>query len=448
MLDSPLHGRLAAWSRWTIVGSTLLFPIAPRIAELCFVLHVVSVALQVRWRERLARRATWYLAATLLPLILWSSIHVNEVWGYGRHSWSHPITYPVEWWDLTPFLVVLFVLALRPLPVREAKAFLWALTATIPLAFCFGAVQQRMTTQWTWLVGTPSFPLIKLALSPVHRLRVDGGYYNANGLGLGITYSFVAAMALLVLDARLAPAGASPSPWRRRFLIACLASSVLLLCWSGSRAAWLWFCFLVIASSLRWRLDPRATLLPLLAGVLLVFLSVRDFGSWTTGARAVVPNVVWERIEGGNKETVASEASWRLRAFACAAELIRERPWSGWGLGSFAPECERRLRRETNHAHNLELQIASELGVPYLALLSALFAWLLWGLLALLGPESDLQSRVLVFSLFLLVATPLALGQLALQTAHSTRLAVPFWVLAGGAASWILSAPRHGRRLQ
>jgi len=360
-VSNPLHrASLSDWSRWTIAAAILLFPLAPRPAEGAFVAYVVLVGLQVRWRESFAGRRRWAFAATLLALFGWATVHVHEVWGYGRHTWRYPLVYPVDWWDIGPFLIALLVLAGRPLPNREARAILWALAATVPLSFAFGVVQHQMTNRVSWILGTPSLPLVRLLVNPIDRLRVDGGYYNPPGLGFGMIFSFLAVMALLALERRAGPDSGPLSRWRRRFLIACVPMSVLLICWSGSRAAWLWFCAVVVGSSLRWRLDPRKTLLPLAVGLSLVLLAAHDFGPWTARARVVVPDVIWQRIEGGDPETVASDMPWRLRAFSCAAELIREKPLTGWGLGGYAPECERRLGVTLNHAHNVELQLKDE----------------------------------------------------------------------------------------
>jgi O-antigen ligase len=96
---------------------------------------------------------------------------------------------------------------------------------------------------------------------------------------------------------------------------------------------------------------------------------------------AVLALVVW--LRGDRLVSAASrESPWKLRAgnFRVAAAMAAEHPWAGVGPGSFG-EAYPRFRRaddnETQHAHDLPLELAAEWGWPAGLFLAALLLALL-----------------------------------------------------------------------
>lgn len=97
-------------------------------------------------------------------------------------------------------------------------------------------------------------------------------------------------------------------------------------------------------------------------------------------------------------------SSQRLDAWKATLHLIEDQPWQGVGWGQFgaawslSPLPERPASR-FNHAHNLPLHLAAELGVPAALLLLGLLAW------ALLAPArdalGDMEGRAVLLMLLL-----------------------------------------------
>jgi len=76
----------------------------------------------------------------------------------------------------------------------------------------------------------------------------------------------------------------------------------------------------------------------------------------------------------------AAGSPWRLRAanFRSAGEMIADHPWTGVGLGGFGevyPQYRRPSDNETQHVHDLPLELCAELGLPAGILCSAIFFW-------------------------------------------------------------------------
>jgi O-antigen ligase len=166
---------------------------------------------------------------------------------------------------------------------------------------------------------------------------------------------------------------------------------------------------------------------PVLLCCVLVILAGGSFGWLTRASRVVVPQIVWGRIMG-HEELRISRVSWRVEVFECGIALTAERPLLGWGIGGMAPECEERLGHRVNHAHNIVLQLSSELGIPFALLATALMGFVLAASARAIARLPDRDERLLYWGLFLMALAVLLLSQIALAVMHSTRLEIIFWL--------------------
>ena len=161
-------------------------------------------------------------------------------------------------------------------------------------------------------------------------------------------------------------------------------------------------------------------------GLMLVF-----FTSTTPGNRA--PTTGFTRV-GAAAKTQDQSATFRLNLWKSAAELARQRPISGWGLGSYRYESARPgLVTTTVFAHNVYLQLAAEAGLGALAL------WLgflgLWARRAFRGSSHLPPEGRLAFAA--------AAGGVASIAAHSLvdsdlsyfGLGLAFFLVLGAAAN-------------
>jgi len=78
------------------------------------------------------------------------------------------------------------------------------------------------------------------------------------------------------------------------------------------------------------------------------------------------------------------QSAWRLRAgnYRIAGEMIADHPWRGVGFGSFGevyPQYRRPDDNESQHVHNIALELVAELGIPGGLLVGVLFFGLFTG---------------------------------------------------------------------
>ena len=115
----------------------------------------------------------------------------------------------------------------------------------------------------------------------------------------------------------------------------------------------------------------------------------------------VAPSRYWERIGSITLDAEAMDTSSlvRYQNIFIAAQIAKDHPLFGTGLDTF-PRVKQRYVGEDYLGgnlvtHNTYLQMASELGIPFLALFMAFNIWLVWRLAIVPWGESDVASQEL-----------------------------------------------------
>ena len=220
---------------------------------------------------------------------------------------------------------------------------------------------------------------------------------------------------------------------RRRWLLGCVCSAPLLatLLATGSRTGILSLAlivFVLLVRSDRVRTWPaRRWLALLLAALPLAWLALSSF----------------------TRSTAQPAISQRLALWRDSIEIISQHPWFGvgWGQLNFAwtlTPLPHRAPDVFDHAHNLPLHLAAELGLPLAFLVLVVLAVSLWrARLAMQGATGGsialLMSIMLLHSLF---EYPLWFSYFLLPTAILLS-----WFLIADADAKVLAAPapQHGR---
>jgi O-antigen ligase len=83
-------------------------------------------------------------------------------------------------------------------------------------------------------------------------------------------------------------------------------------------------------------------------------------------------NVAAQEITLGRTASASGSFAWRLELWPMVIELVIQHPWTGIGLGALVPYLED--RHNAQHAHNLALQVALDLGMPGLVCFLAVSA--------------------------------------------------------------------------
>ena len=127
---------------------------------------------------------------------------------------------------------------------------------------------------------------------------------------------------------------------------------------------------------------------------------------------------------------------WRLRAanFRAAGEMIADHPWTGVGAGGFGevyPQYRRPLDNETQHVHNLPLELCAELGVPAAVLFSALFFYIFLSPLLRRREDAPLWAR----------GAAVGLAALAIQNLVDFTILLPSLLWLGAIVRGLLVRP-------
>jgi O-antigen ligase len=177
----------------------------------------------------------------------------------------------------------------------------------------------------------------------------------------------------------------------------------------------------------------RAMLLATLLLYALSYAAMAGYGHWSHQALGAEARLASEAGGGPSPNS-------RLNIWRNALALIAQQPWTGVGFGEFnlawtLTAFPGRPTAFFDHTHNLELQLAVELGLPLAALVLGLLAWALmqaWRRTARLEGEAGAAGRaalllVLMIGLHSQVEYPLWYTYFLLPAAFA-------WGLALGAA--------------
>lgn len=213
-----------------------------------------------------------------------------------------------------------------------------------------------------------------------------------------------------------------------------------------------WLALAITTIAVNRQLTSALALGGAMALVLAIHLRGRPQRVWLLAlllAGALTGGWIATRAEAPTVERVQQLTTYRLAGWAAAVEMIQARPWTGFGLGSYARESQRmRLAAELRwqqrlpppptattfaYAHQEYLQLAAECGLPALACVLAALALLLWGLCrqARAAAQAEALQLVGVLSAGAIAALawfplqiPLTAGLLLLAAGRGVRLLI------------------------
>jgi O-antigen ligase len=311
--------------------------------------------LAMAWAVRMAIRPYRIEFSTvLIPLggtVLWGLLQLA----------AHQTVYRWETWNAVLFWTTMFVACFLALQIfadpRLREGFLRAVLV-------FGVVLALVSTlqlftaegKLFWLFPTP------------YKSFVPGPFVYKNQYAAFIEMILPLALLGAVAD-------------RRRMLVyvtiaaAMYASVIAATSRAGFVLASVEIAVILAAAAVRRLISPRR--LAALAATMAVFAGIFVV---TTGWESL-----WKKFAQGNRDAV------RRQFFRSALEMIHDRPWMGFGLGTWSTVYPEYAHFDdgtfANEAHNDWLQWAAEGGIPFLALMFAVAGWSfrpavrsLWGL--------------------------------------------------------------------
>lgn len=126
----------------------------------------------------------------------------------------------------------------------------------------------------------------------------------------------------------------------------------------------------------------------------------------------------------------------RIGVWQIAIDLMRERPWLGWGLGSYKLLYPSRLidpeYPNVFHPHNFWLMLGCETGWPFMVLFTLLIGWLCYQTTrALMQGQIKFPDREILWGYLLAFGGCVAFALFDV-TLYDARINVVNWVVLGG----------------
>lgn len=415
---------------------TLALPISPYFCIGCYLGSGLIVAFS--YKDKSVTKERFLITGLFLIISLWMILRTAYPWGWGIPSLNHPLSYPVTIFDYIIFFALFLSLRLKSFRKAEVKLIAWSFTLTSLPVFLIAFLERY--GNWPENQSFYSYNylhIFKLQIVP-NSLRTSAGFENPNLLGFYCVLVLSVALGLLLNEVRNQNCQAFYKKINKpcnsviakkivtvSIISTCIFLLLLTMAWSGSRNAYLSFLLVIISLTAYSKL--RFLAIATLTTLFSIYISVSRFGWLTSTIRVIIPSVVWERI------SQISAQSHRLEIYQCAVELIKEKPLIGWGIGNMPWECEERLDYPPygiNHAHNIFLQLASELGLPLTLLLSCLMAYILCKSTqnVMMYQTNNQGTRDIIFGFLLAAISGIIMNCFALAMFHSFGLTFLFCI--------------------
>lgn len=226
-------------------------------------------------------------------------------------------------------------------------------------------------------------------------------------------------------------------------LIAFIVINFIALYFSYTRAAWL----SVIAAVFVWGFIHFKIKFSWLLSI-AAFIGVFVFFSWTSIEQSMAKNKnehttenFEKRIQSAANVTTDASNLERINRWTCAIDMFKERPFTGFGPGTYAFEYARFQRPEnltiistTNgdagNAHSEYLGAMAEMGIfGLISILALVYAIFYKGIkLYHAWPKEDKEFRILILAMILALVTYFVHGTLN-NYLDTDKASVPIWAI-------------------
>jgi O-antigen ligase len=335
----------------------------------------------------------------------------------------------VAFTDYVPLFIFFYVISLVPFSDSESEHFSYALLTTIPQQFILGFAERYCNWYGQVYYFINRIPIVDIFIGPYGRYApTSATLYNPNMLALygSIGVAISIGIILKEFDKVKVLGKNTLIIWIRiLFVSACFILSLILMVWTNSRAGWaaiiyIIICYAIVHSSRRFFKT---------IGVSMLFITIllsTNLGQLTKTARFIVPSGITERFTYSSQSPFLHE---RMDIYECAVNLIKERPIEGWGLGMLTAECSQRTGHYVCHAHDLFLQLAAEIGLPFTILIVCLVFYIfISSLLIIMRKGSQYTMHNLDAALLIAVSVVLLMQIFDLALLMTYRLNFLFWI--------------------
>ncbi len=371
-----------------LVAGTLLLTLSP-VLSVVFFIGAALVTVFTGEPIRLTEEKKW-----LTGILFFISIgfamhnHLPENFGPGRVAFT----------DYVPFFWFFYTLSLRPFSEGEIKKILYAFLLTVPQQFFLALGERYLQWQGRFYFPVRSLPIVDLYWGPSEKgLATAASFFNPNIFALYAIMGFIFSLTLLFKewDVRFVISERRVGkPLRILFLFLVLFLSSLLLLWTHSRNAW--FFLLMVVLIFAWLKPNRGLRLVGIGLFLLTMLALFNLVFPTVIAKNLLPQALSAKL------TVFS--SDREKFYNLALDLIREKPWWGWGIGAFPALVKSKLWYPVLHTHSIIFQLAVEVGLPLAVLVLGLMGTLIVSIAQRINQIESRENREGILNKGLLIS--------------------------------------------
>ncbi|TVQ49391.1 MAG: O-antigen ligase family protein [Gloeocapsa sp. DLM2.Bin57] len=329
--------------------SVLILPLIPSLGEIGLVIVLFILSWQ-RYRVILTYPLNWGIALVTVGLIISAYFSTN------------PGEAGLGLANFLPFLAILAVFPQLFSKISQLRQLAWVLILpSLPIVIL----------GWGQLYGGWSLPNLlgwELVANGNPTDRMASVFIYANFLAIYLLMIFFFTLGLWLENYRLGHK--KVLIWLTIYLLVQISGLIL----TSSRNAWgiALIGGLVFAFYLGWR-----WLVWLVLGMtsVVTWASIgpepgREF--W----RNYVPRYFWGRL---SDEMYSDRpiATLRQTQWQFSWELVKQRPWVGWGLRNFTILYQEQMEVWLGHPHNLYLMLMAETGIPVTLSLIILVGWIL-----------------------------------------------------------------------
>ncbi len=387
-------------------------------------------------------------------------------------SYQQIVNNPLNWgWGiLSLWLIINSLVAYQP-----PEAWL-GLANFLPFFALFAAVsvlitQGKQLRQLAWMLILPSVPIVLLGFgqlfdywsSPQLLDYIVGWRLIPEGQPAGrmssvfIYANFLAIYLAIAFTLTLGLWSATWHTWRQKVTpqqsLLLLGLSLILvtdatgLMLTSSRNAWglAFFSFMAFAIYLGW----RWLVWGVTAATTAIFWASFAPNLGGKQLRNFVPTFLWARLSDRMYPDRPLE-TLRITQWQFCVDLIRDRPWLGWGLRNFTPLYESKMNVWFGHPHNLFLMLAAETGIIATLLFTAIAGWIMARSVMLLQqwssakitPSGDRANayptdRLMLFT-YIIAFTNCILFNLLDVTVFDLRINTICWILFAAIAGVVV----------
>ncbi|MCA1993135.1 MAG: O-antigen ligase family protein [Coleofasciculus sp. S288] len=388
------------YSRQTfLIVGTLLLPVSPL---LCVLLYFGAALVSgLKWKQVIFKRERLVILGSIAFLCL--GIISRKV------KAENFLPGAVALSDYIPFLLFFFLISLKPFSKLEIEGFCYALIATIPQQFIIAIFESNLNGRFYFF--NEKMPIFDLYFVPSF-VRASAGFFNPNIFACYCVFCGVVALGLLIYELekiKLYTQKESFIYLRILVVFIGLILCIKLLLWSGSDAGIITF-FVTSLILLGW-ITGKFVYLAISSFTCAVFLLI---------ASKAFPILI----------SVSQSFTERVPFYNCAIQLIEEKPFMGWGIGTFASECSARTGQPMAHAHNIVLQLGTDIGIIFTILFLGFVGYLLFVCFSFfLGKRLRKRLKYSLYVAFFMVAISTGVMQFFdLALLMSYRLNFLFWI--------------------